>query len=133
MGDEEWAFIPKNALPYLKYLKDPDYCHLYYTDLAPYVFDASIGFGTTDQSRETRTQTSWRTVIIGGMRTGGACANTCSAGSDCVQTPATDKGFSSYFALDVTNPTNPSLLWEFIGPWSRVYDHRARDHPDQRG
>ena len=31
--------------------KDPDYCHLYYTDLAPYVFDASIGVGTTDQSR----------------------------------------------------------------------------------
>ena len=116
LGDEEWAFIPKNALPYLKYLKDPDYCHLYYTDLAPYVFDASIGSGTTDQSRGTRTQTSWRTVIIGGMRTGGACANTCSAGSDCVQTPATDKGFSSYFALDVTNPTNPSLLWEFTVP-----------------
>ena len=43
LGDEAWAFIPKNALPYLKYLKDPDYCHLYYTDLAPYVIDASLG------------------------------------------------------------------------------------------
>lgn len=112
LGDEAWAFIPQNALPYLKYLKDPDYCHLYYADLAPYVFDASIGSGTGDQSTAARTQASWRTVLIGGMRTGGACANTC-ATTDCVQTPATDKGFSSYFALDVTDPTNPSLMWEF--------------------
>lgn len=112
LGDEQWAFIPKNALPYLKYLKDPDYCHLYYTDLAPYVFDASIGAAAT----ATRTASSWRTVIIGGMRTGGACANTCAAGSDCVQTPGTGKGFSSYFALDVTDPNNPSLMWEFTDP-----------------
>ncbi|TFH33434.1 MAG: hypothetical protein E4G97_00550 [Deltaproteobacteria bacterium] len=112
LGDEAWAFIPKNALPYLKYLKDPDYCHLYYTDLAPYVFDASIGGAAT----ATRTASSWRTVLIGGMRTGGACANTCTAGSDCVGTPSTDKGFSSYFALDVTDPANPSLMWEFTNP-----------------
>jgi len=112
LGDEAWGFIPKNALPYLKYLKDPDYCHIYYTDLAPYVFDASIGGLDT----ATRTASSWRTVLIGGMRTGGACANTCTAGSNCVQTPATGKGFSSYFALDVTDPTNPSLMWEFTTP-----------------
>ena len=116
LGDEAWAFIPKNALPYLKYLKDPDYCHLYYADLAPYVFDASIGSGSTDHSQQTRTQASWRTVLIGGMRTGGACADTCTAGSDCVRTPATGEGFSSYFALDVTDPTTPSLLWEFTNP-----------------
>ncbi len=112
LGDEAWAFIPNNALPYLKYLKDPDYCHLYYADIAPYVFDASIG----GADAATRTASSWRTVLIGGMRTGGACANTCTAGSDCVKTPATDKGFSSYFALDVTDPTNPSLMWEFTDP-----------------
>jgi type IV pilus assembly protein PilY1 len=112
LGDEAWAFIPQNALPYLKYLKDPDYCHLYYTDLAPYVFDASIGGAAT----ATRTVNSWRTVIIGGMRTGGACANTCATGSNCVKTPATNSGFSSYFALDVTDPTNPSLMWEFTNP-----------------
>jgi type IV pilus assembly protein PilY1 len=111
LGDEAWAFIPKNALPYLKYLKDQEYCHLYYTDLAPYVFDASIGSGSGDQSTQTRTQASWRTVLIGGMRTGGACADTC-ATADCVQTPGTGKGFSSYFALDVTDPTSPSLMWE---------------------
>jgi len=109
LGDEAWAFIPKNSLPYLKYLKDPDYCHLYYVDLSPYIFDASIGGNTTD----TRTSSDWRTVIIGGMRFGGACANTCTSGQDCVKTPATDNGYSSYFAMDVTDPASPSLLWEF--------------------
>ena len=119
LGDEQWAFIPKNALPYLKYLKDPDYCHLYYADLAPYVFDASIGSGTTDQSYMTRTQASWRTVVIGGMRTGGACDNTagCTTANNCVKTPGGGAtGYSSYFALDVTDPTSPSLMWEFTNP-----------------
>ena len=119
LGDEAWAFIPKNALPYLKYLKDPDYCHLFYVDLAPYVFDASIGSGSTDQSQQTRTQASWRTVLIGGMRTGGACDNSagCTTANNCVKTPGGGAiGYSSYFALDVTDPTTPSLLWEFTNP-----------------
>jgi type IV pilus assembly protein PilY1 len=115
LGDEAWAYIPKNALPYLKYLKDPDYCHLYYADLAPYVFDASINGLTTD----TRTSDSWRTVVIGGMRTGGACDNSagCTTANNCVKTPEGGAtGYSSYFALDVTDPLNPSLLWEFANP-----------------
>jgi len=119
LGDEAWGFVPKNALPYLKYLKDPDYCHLYYADLAPYVFDASIGSGSTDQSQSTRTQASWRTVLIGGMRTGGACDNSasCTTANNCVKTPdGGATGYSSYFALDVTDPTNPSMLWEFTNP-----------------
>jgi len=112
LGDEQWAFIPKNALPYLKYLKDPDYCHLYYADLAPYVFDASIG----GAENATRSAYSWRTVLIGGMRTGGACDNSvsCTTANNCVKTPGGGTtGFSSYFALDVTDPVNPSLMWEF--------------------
>ena len=122
MGDEAWSFIPKNALPYLKYLKDPDYCHLYYVDLSPYVFDASIGSGSGDQSQQTRTQASWRTVLIGGMRTGGACGDdtstpACTTANNCVKTPGGGAtGFSSYFALDVTDPENPSLMWEFSNP-----------------
>jgi type IV pilus assembly protein PilY1 len=116
LGDEAWAFIPKNALPYLKYIKDPDYCHLFYVDLSPYVFDASIGSGTGDQSTAVRTVNSWRTVLIGGMRTGGACDNSasCTPANNCVKTPGGGaNGYSSYFALDVTDPANPSLMWEF--------------------
>jgi len=116
LGNEEWAFIPQNAQPYLKYMMDPDYCHLYYTDLSPYVFDASVGGNNTD----TRTASSWRTLLVGGMRNGGACRNlgsSCNGGtSDCVNTPVSNLGFSSYFAMNVTDPENPVLLWEFSNP-----------------
>ena len=42
LGHEMWAFIPKNVLPYLRYILDPDYCHVYSVDFTPYIFDASI-------------------------------------------------------------------------------------------
>jgi len=96
--------------------------------------------------------TSWRTIVIGSMATGGSCrqvaatcnvsvcsqhpATTCTKNSDCpnssggetclpdcVLAPVLDPlnnanslGYSSFFALDVTNPQSPSLLWEFSNP-----------------
>jgi type IV pilus assembly protein PilY1 len=176
LGKEMWAYIPKNSLPYLKYLADPNYCHLYYVDATPYLFDASINKSSSvactcsDSSdyatccRQTTfikdasgnntkdidfTKTSWRTILIGGMGQGGACraaTGTCASGNcsittstlctvnadcpsgescllNCVKTPIMDPddttkglGYSSYFALDVTNPGSPSLLWEFSDP-----------------
>lgn len=120
LGYEKWAFIPKNVLPYLKYLADPGYCHIYSVDLAPYLFDASIN-GNPD---DTRTVNSWRTILIGGMRFGGACkpknVNCATDTPNSVCAPAevggSSIGFSSYFALDVTDQNNPQLLWEFSHP-----------------
>jgi len=130
-GKEMWAFIPYNVLPYLQYLMDPTYCHLYYVDGTPYVFDASIYDDTTvtgGQPAECgsttnywnciKTKKSWKTILIGSMRFGGACRNstgTCNDSShvNCVKTPAADIGYSSYFALDITDPTTPILLWEY--------------------
>ncbi len=185
LGDEQWAYIPKNSLPYLRYLASPNYCHLFYVDGASYLFDASInapsGCLYSDYSLCTRqtkcqgnpvvgnvacqatgaastntldlTNTSWRTIVIGYMGTGGACrqtagscsvkvcsqhsGTTCTANSNCpnystggetclpacVLAPTTDPfntanslGYSTYFALDVTTPTSPALLWEFSDP-----------------
>ncbi|MGB9715455.1 MAG: pilus assembly protein [Thermodesulfovibrionales bacterium] len=105
IGEEIWAYIPFNAFPYLKYLADPDYCHIYYNDLSVRLVDASIGRSPED----VRTESDWRTVLIGGMRLGGACS-----GSDANPTPPlTDVGFSSYYAIDITDPENPVPLWEF--------------------
>ncbi|MGC9168593.1 MAG: pilus assembly protein [Desulfurella sp.] len=94
VGSELWAFIPKNSLPYLKYLADPNYDaskHIYFNDLEPFVFRVFTSSGV-------------KTILIGGMRLGG-----------CVNPPsdANGAGYSSYYALDVTDPKNPSLLWEF--------------------
>ena len=134
LGKEEWAFIPKNVLPYLRYATDMDYCHTYTVDHTPYTFDASIG--TTDCTEanywdcskfdpttgEPLGATRWRTIIIGGMRQGGACKDACTSDinndgsideTDCVETPAPGLGYSSYFALDITDISNPQLLWEF--------------------
>jgi type IV pilus assembly protein PilY1 len=127
LGDEKWAFMPQNVLPYLKYLPRTDYCHIYTVDLTPYVFDASIGTGLADISGNVMPDCSvpancaWRTILVGGMRFGGACKNAC-ADSDCIQTPQANLGYSTYFALDVTDslayPDDPLghppvLLWEF--------------------
>ena len=113
LGEEAWAFIPKNALPYLKYQGDPDYCHIYTVDLSPYIFDASINGSAGAAKVQSATDSSWRTILIGGMRLGGACRNPASACTDCVKTPAAGVGYSSYFALDITDENNPQLLWEF--------------------
>ncbi|HJV66703.1 MAG TPA: hypothetical protein VJ550_13275 [Geomonas sp.] len=149
LGREEWSFIPMNALPYLKYLGDPNYTHLYYVDDTVTLTDMSIGvsqgnsFPNCSQANYDLCQkmtgvdlnknldmnnTSWRTVLIGGMGLGGATRDAASSCSDnvatgtCVKTPISGIGYSSYFALDVTNPStlpdpsNPAavkLLWEF--------------------
>jgi type IV pilus assembly protein PilY1 len=34
---------------------------------------------------------------------------------DCILSPISNGGLSSYFALDVTNPETPKFLWEFSG------------------
>ena len=120
IGKEIWAFIPKNALPYLKYIADPEYCHLFTVDLTTYIFDASIS-GDPD---DTKTANSWRTILIGGMRFGGACkpknvnCATATPNSICapVEVSGSSVGYSSYFALDVTDQSNPQLLWEFSDP-----------------
>lgn len=107
-GKEQWAFIPKSALPYLRYMADPSYCHLYYVNNPPVVIDASIG-GSGAYFDATRTASTWRTIVIGSMGLGGGCG--CATGN-CT-TRATTEGLSSYFAIDVTDPTSPQFMWEF--------------------
>jgi type IV pilus assembly protein PilY1 len=102
LGEELWAFIPKNVLPYLRYLADPKYQHIYTVDLEPYI----INIDYNNDGKEEK-------VLIGGLRLGGAVG--CSE-DVCVKPPSDvpeGVGLSSYFALDITNPTNPKLLWEF--------------------
>jgi len=137
LGREEWAFIPKNALPYLKYLGDPLYNHIYYVDNTVSLFDASIISPTgcssnywecdkkvdfvkdadgKDTTQLDTAKTSWRSILIGGMGLGGASRNytgSCSSATECVKTPIDGVGYSSYFALDVTDPSAPKYMWEF--------------------
>ncbi len=120
LGSELWAYIPENILPYLKYYADPNYCHLYYVDLTPTVVDASVYDSSSasynNAADVTKTVNSWRTIVIGGLRLGGACGNgmpgAVSPPDDTGKVPS-GVGRSSYFAIDVTDTENPKLLWEF--------------------
>ena len=134
IGEEIWSYIPRNALPYLRYLKEIQYPHLYYVDGGSAIADVSIGDpascaanGYWNCQKDFSSGTNWRTVLIGGMGLGGASrppGDACTEGAagDCVKSPGIGAGLSSYFALDVTgqvndeNVTAPRLLWEFSHP-----------------
>jgi type IV pilus assembly protein PilY1 len=128
-GDEIWAYIPQSLLPHLKWLADPSYMegnHVYYVDLKPRIFDARIYEGSTDSAHPLHdiwtTQMNsaerdlrpygWSTVLVGGMRFGGGSIPvTGDFNNDGTADP--QRIFSSsYFAMDITDPLNPILLWE---------------------
>lgn len=97
IGTEEWAFIPQNALPYLRYRVQKDFLHLYINDLTPYVFEYN-----------------GKKILIGGMRMGGGTAD---SQTNAIKPPDNMSiGYSSYYALDISDPVNPKFLWEFNDP-----------------
>jgi len=87
-GKELWAYIPEMVLPQIYQLADPNYGqnHQYFVDGTPEVGDICPSAPTTPCSG-----TQWKTILVGGLNRGG-------------------KG---YYALDITDPANPALLWEF--------------------
>jgi len=102
LGEELWAYIPYNNLPHLRWLTDPGTaeCHVYHVDLKPYITDVKI-FDSTDAVHTK----GWGTILIGGMRLGGAAIKN-----------EIDTCRSAFFAIDITDPVNPSPLWECTHP-----------------
>ena len=87
-GDELWAYIPTPVFKNLANLADKEYGFSYHTNYvngSPTVADVCIS-GCNGSGAV------WRTILVSGLNGGGR----------------------GYFALDVTNPTSPTLLWEFI-------------------
>lgn len=87
-GSESWAYIPSMLLPNLYKLADKKYSanHAYYVNATPKTGDVY-----TDGTGGTGTGATWKTILIGGLGRGGR----------------------GYYALDITNPASPSVLWEF--------------------
>ena len=87
--------------------------HVYYVDLKPRIADVKI---FTPDSVHIN---GWGTVLIGGMRLGGSPTNTTATGATGLTISnfnggSTSRTFrSAYFALDITVPVNPNLLWEY--------------------
>jgi type IV pilus assembly protein PilY1 len=110
LGEELWAFIPRELLPHLKWLTDPNYTHVYYVDLKPKIVDVRIFTSEFNNPNGTHPY-GWGTILIGGLRFGGKeiCV------TDDFGSGTEDRIFrSSYFALDITDPEQPpKLLWTF--------------------
>jgi type IV pilus assembly protein PilY1 len=86
-GQERWAYVPTMVLDNMWKLASNNYggAHSYYVNGDIVVNDICTAGCTS------ATTAVWKTILVGGLNGGG-------------------KG---YFALDVTNPNTPTLLWEF--------------------
>jgi type IV pilus assembly protein PilY1 len=112
LGYERWAFIPQNLLPHLKWLKDPDYTHVFYVDQKPKITDVRIF--TPDANIHPN---GWGTILIGGMRLGGGPYTFKEDFDHDAGTPDEQRTFrSAYFVLDITVPNDPVFLGEFTNP-----------------
>jgi type IV pilus assembly protein PilY1 len=86
-GEELWAYVPTMLLDNMWKMASNDYSsnHSYYVNGDIVVNDVCTA-NCTDAGTAV-----WKTILVAGLNGGG-------------------KG---YFALDITDPTNPLLLWEF--------------------
>jgi type IV pilus assembly protein PilY1 len=86
-GTERWAFVPTPVIQNMWKLADNNYAniHSYYVNGAPVISDICSANCTSD------TTAVWKTILVGGLNGGGR----------------------GYYALDITNPATPTLLWEF--------------------
>jgi hypothetical protein len=86
LGRELWAYIPRTGLPYLR----SNTAHI---DSSPRVIDAKIDYDGTGPAIAT-----WRTVLLFNSSFGDATA---------------DGRQPALYALDITDPTSPKVLWEY--------------------
>ena len=97
-GQERWAYVPSMVLPNLYKLADKNYAtrHQYYVDNTPETGDICPLAPSA-----TCTAAQWKTILVGGLNRGG-------------------KG---YYAMDITDPTAPKLLWEFTAGGDLGYSY----------
>ena len=117
-GEEVFAYIPSGVRNNLSVLTEPGYGksgveHRYFVDGTPVAADVYFRNGSG-------ADTGWRKVLLGTLGAGGR----------------------QIFALDVTNPTMPKLLWEFgsdqekgknLGLMAEPVIARLNDDGDKKG
>lgn len=83
-GSEMWAYIPRAVMPKLYMLGDSDYGN-------QHRFSVNATPVVADISHVESGANVWQTMLVGGLGAGG----------------------KAYYALDVTSPSSPTLMWEF--------------------
>ncbi|MDO8207645.1 MAG: PilC/PilY family type IV pilus protein [Gallionella sp.] len=86
-GAESWAYVPSMVIPNMWKLADKNYAtsHLNYVNGSPITSDVCTA-NCTDSATAV-----WKTILVAGLNAGGR----------------------GYYALDITDPAAPALLWEF--------------------
>jgi len=95
-GNERWAFVPTAVMPNLWKLADRNYAtaHTNYVNGPPVIADICVANCDGVGTPE------WKTILVGGLNAGGR----------------------SYYALDITAPDSPTLLWEITAATSGFSD-----------
>ncbi len=85
-GEEAWAYVPSMVIENLWKLADVNYStlHTNYVNGSPITSDVCVA-NCTDSATAV-----WKTILVAGLNGGGR----------------------GYYALDITNPASPALLWE---------------------
>lgn len=85
--EERWAFVPTVVIPNLWKLADSNYSanHEYYVNGDLTISDICVAADCS-----TATANDWKTILVAGL----------------------DGGGRGYYALDITDPTDPKVLWE---------------------
>lgn len=92
-GMEQWAYVPSMVIPNMWKLADKNYAinHTNYVNGSAITTD--VCFSSCGGSGA-----NWRTILVGGLNGGGR----------------------GYYALDITEPSSPSLLWELKPSGSNI-------------
>lgn len=87
-GQEAWAYVPSMVIPEMWKLANTNYDtnHVNLVNGSPVTSDVCVAANCS-----TAVGSDWRTILVGGLNAGGR----------------------GYYALDITTPTTPKLLWEF--------------------
>jgi type IV pilus assembly protein PilY1 len=83
-GSEIWAYIPRAVMPNLYMLGDSNYAN-------QHRFSVNATPVVADIHRVVDGNDVWQTMLVGGLGAGG----------------------KAYYALDITSPGSPALMWEF--------------------
>ncbi|OIQ96497.1 hypothetical protein GALL_215380 [mine drainage metagenome] len=86
-GIERWAYVPSMVIPNMWILADLNYSTLHQN----FVNGSAITSDVCTANCTDAVNAVWKTILVGGLNAGGR----------------------GYYALDITNPTSPVLLWEF--------------------
>ena len=93
-GEERWAFVPTAVIPNLWKLADKNYAtgHANFVNGSPTITDICTANCTCDEACVAGGGDApvWKTILVGGLNGGGR----------------------SFYALDITDPASPSLLWQ---------------------